>query len=369
MRQLFQTIHLWVSLAFAVVIVAVCASGALLVYRHPIDRLLNPTLYAATAGDIGWDAVWAAARSRYPTLDTALIRGPIDRGVYQVEVGEGVSPMVLHVDPGTGRILGGRERERSAMGWLFTLHFNLFAGEFGHVVIGLSGLALAAISVTGAVLWWPSWKRFGFGWVVRLRRPWVVVNYDVHRVLGILTLPVVLIIAVTGTLLVFYGVGSRVVHAVFLTTPERAAPRLNTPPAAWDGSLPLTLSDAATRAVALAPGAAAGSMYIHGSEDPLVTVWLRTPGDVRPNVGSWQVRLNLLTGHITSAMLPSNTPMAAHVDETWIIALHFGTFRGSAVRGLWALGAIMPLVLLTTGVIQWVVRSRRRTRSASLNGT
>lgn len=368
-RGLALQVHLWLSLVFAVVILIACVTGAALVYRHDIDRALHPALYHATPGDVGWDAAWNAARTRYPQLEATLIRGPVDRRVYQVEIGDRLLPPAVHIDPGSGRILGEHDPPKTLAGWLFILHFNMFAGDAGHVVIGVAGAALVVITLTGIWLWWPTFKRFAFGFRIRWRRPAFVVNYDVHRVVGIISLPLVFLVALTGTFLVFYGVGSRVVHGLFLTTPEAAAAAQTVPSttAARGLALPLSLDAAATVAAALLPGSRASSMYISGPGGTNVKVWLRMHGDIRPNVGSWHAWIDRSSGRVTAAMLPQNTPRAAHADETWVIALHYGTYGGETVRLAYFMGGLIPVMLLVTGVTHWWLRRRRPQRASELS--
>lgn len=368
-RGLVLQVHLWLSLVFALVILIACATGAALVYRHDIDRVLNPAVYEATPGDVGWDAAWNAARSRYPELENGLIRGPVDRRVYQVEVEDRLLPRAVHIDPGTGRILGEHDPPRTLAGWLFILHFNMFAGDAGHVIIGIAGAALVVITITGLWLWWPTLKRFAFGFQIRWRRPAFVLNYDLHRVFGILSLPLVFVIALTGAFLVFYGVGSRIVHGLFLTTPEAAAAMQVVPStAATRGlALPLSLDDAASRAAALLPGSRASSMYVSGPGGTSVKVWLRAHGDTRPNVGSWHAWIDRTNGTVTAAMLPQNTPVAAHADETWVIALHYGTYGGEVVRFIYFVGGLIPIALLVTGIVHWWLRRRRPQRASELS--
>jgi uncharacterized iron-regulated membrane protein len=371
-RGVLLQVHLWLSLLFGVVILIACVTGAALVYRHEIDRALNPSLYEATAGDAGWDAAWSAARTRYPGLETALVRGPVDRRVYQVEIGDRLLPRAVHVDPGTGRILGEHDPPSTLAGWLFLLHFNMFAGDTGHAIVGVAGAVLVVITLTGIWLWWPTFRRFAFGFRIRWRRPAFVLNYDVHRVVGIVSLPLVFVVALTGMFLVFYGVGSRVVHALFLTTPEAAAetttmPHLAKPARAFP--LPLSLDDTANIAATLLPGSRPSSMYISGPRGANVKVWLRAAGDIRPNVGSWHVWVDRASGMVTSAMLPQNTPLAAHADETWVIALHYGTYGGEIVRLVYFVGGLIPVMLLGTGVAHWWLRRRRPQRTSELSAT
>lgn len=368
-RGIVLQVHLWLSLVFAVVIVIACVTGAALVYRHDIDRVLNPALYDITPGDAGWDSAWNAARSRYPDLNDALIRGPVDRRVYQIEVGDGLLPRSVHVDPGSARVLGERDPSRTLAGWLFILHFNMFAGDAGHTLIGVAGVVLVVITLTGVWLWWQTLRRFAFGFRIRWRRPPFVLNYDLHRVVGIVSLPLVFVVALTGTFLVFYGLGSRVVHGLFLTTPEAAGGEQRVPEVTTSRAfhLPLSLDNAATVAASLLPGSRPSSMYVSGPNGSNVKVWLRAAGDIRPNVGSWHAWIDRASGTVTSAMLPQNTPFAAHADETWVIALHYGTYGGEIVRLVYFVGGLVPVLLLFTGVVHWWLRRRRPHRTAELS--
>lgn len=130
-------------------------------------------------------------------------------------------------------------------------------------------------------------------------------------------------------------------------------------------SLPLSLNEAAALAARLTPGARASSMYVPGPIEEPIKVWLRTGTDIRPNAGSWHAWINRQSGRVTSAMVPANTPTAAHVEETWIIALHFGSFGGEMVRALYVVGGLVPVVLLVTATTHWLLR-RRPSRAASL---
>lgn len=68
-------------------------------------------------------------------------------------------------------------------------------------------------------------------------------------------------------------------------------------------------------------------------------------------------------------MLPQNTPFGAHADETWVIALHYGTYGGEIVRLIYFVGGLIPVLLLVTGVIHWWLRRRRPQRNVELSLT
>ena len=56
----------------------------------------------------------------------------------------------------------------------------------------------------------------------------------------------------------------------------------------------------------------------------------------------------------------------------WMLPLHFGEFGGLPTRILWAVGGLMPALLLTTGVIMWWKPRwwprRRQARSSETEG-
>ena len=59
----------------------------------------------------------------------------------------------IFVNPYTGEVLGSRTRERSLVGFLYTLHHQLFIGKVGEMIVGITGLLLLLIAITGVILW------------------------------------------------------------------------------------------------------------------------------------------------------------------------------------------------------------------------
>lgn len=85
--------------------------------------------------------------------------------------------------------------------WIFDLHHHLFAGEMGETVAGIAGLGALVFIVTGAILWWRTRRTFRFRlWPKRFSRPAILTH---HRDLGIVIAPLLLLTAVTGTMMIF----------------------------------------------------------------------------------------------------------------------------------------------------------------------
>lgn len=88
--------------------------------------------------------------------------------------------------------------------WLFDLHHYLFMGESGKYLTGLLGLLLLAFSITGLILWWRTRRKFKFRlWPARMTRSAIVRQ---HRDLGAVASPLLILSALTGSLMVFPSV-------------------------------------------------------------------------------------------------------------------------------------------------------------------
>lgn len=85
--------------------------------------------------------------------------------------------------------------------WLFDLHHHLLAGDTGETIAGVAGLCALIFVVTGAILWWRTRRTFRLRpWPRRLTRPAIVRQ---HRDLGVVVAPLLLLSALTGTMMVF----------------------------------------------------------------------------------------------------------------------------------------------------------------------
>ena len=93
--------------------------------------------------------------------------------------------------------------------WLFDFHHHLFAGDAGETVIGIAGIAAILFVVTGVFLWWRTRRTFKFRLLPkRMSRPAIVMH---HRDLGIVVAPLLLLSALTGTMMIFRPVGEAAV--------------------------------------------------------------------------------------------------------------------------------------------------------------
>lgn len=77
--------------------------------------------------------------------------------------GGGVGPPYLYYDSGDGRLLGDRQPWKGTLADIFVqaqfpLHSGRILGLPGRILISITGLVVAALSVTGVVVWWKKRK-------------------------------------------------------------------------------------------------------------------------------------------------------------------------------------------------------------------
>lgn len=135
----------------------------------PFDRL--PALSEPRAPAIGYAAAVAAAQA---ALDPESAGDPAsyvshlaDHGAYWIAftpAGKANGFFVLRfahvfVDAASGAVLAHRSYARGTAGdkfmdWQFPLHSGQVLGLPGRILVGLSGVAVAALSITGVIVWW-----------------------------------------------------------------------------------------------------------------------------------------------------------------------------------------------------------------------
>lgn len=359
LRTVCSKVHLWVGLALSVVLVVVSLTGSALVFRHEIDRLLNPALLRVEPGGgakrVTLGAVVASAREAVPESEPRLVRLPrTPEAPAEVYLAD---DRHVFVNPYRGNVLGVRGDGEGAMNTLFALHAKLLSGETGERVAGVVGLLALLLAATGLVLWWPAVPtvtRLRKGLAVVWRRgPWRL-NYDLHRAGGFYTALFLIVVAGTGAALVFYAEAGLLVNAV---TGSKAPP----PPvvgaggvlraAALDGAL-------ATARRALPDGEPTFVTLPRDAGAPL-TVRLKMPAEWHPNGRSY-VYLAPADGRVLRVDDAREAPLGSRVLYA-SYPLHVGAF-GVVARVLYGLLGVTPAALSVTGALIWYRRWRKRDR-------
>ncbi|RMF09564.1 MAG: PepSY domain-containing protein [Alphaproteobacteria bacterium] len=212
-----RKIHLYAGLALSTLLVVIALSGSLLVWKEAWWRAVYDPIDgpppALTAQDKA-DAL-AIILDRYGT-SVRTVKFPTDE----------LPAWVLYLDDGQALLNATtlapidqwRRRER-LMPFLFDLHAHLLMGETGEQVAGFAGLAGVVMALTGIILWWPARRRFRLAhlWPQGTSRPQMI---RWHRDLGLVFAPLLLVLLLTGSGMIFYQTSMAVLNGLF-GAPER----------------------------------------------------------------------------------------------------------------------------------------------------
>jgi uncharacterized iron-regulated membrane protein len=353
LRRLFVTLHLVVGMSTGLLLSVLGLSGSLLVFRHEIDALLEPRLLVAlSCGGVPApvESVVAAVTAYRPgaTLQH-LFLAPGPSATHEAWL-SGTNAR-LYLDPCTARVLGERDADQSAMGWLFALHTKFLSGEQGESLVGWCGIALLFLGASGLVLWWPAnlrqlRERMQVKWHASGKR----VNYDLHRTGGFYAAGLLALIAVTGTTLVFKdwstAVAARLTGRAVATSLK---PKVTLAPGVNKSLRPL--SELLRQSEQALPGGVVRRVSFPMKPDAPLLIRKRLPGEQHTN-GVNYIYLDPYTGRV----LRVDRAAMGDAGQRFLNArypLHIGLWGGLVTRVLHALAGLMPMALFVTGLVMW----------------
>jgi uncharacterized iron-regulated membrane protein len=375
-RQMLRT-HRWLSLVFALWVVAQGFTGTVLIAGDQINQWSHPGLFRHGRGDVGAAAAASAARQAVANGSVRAIALPAaERGVYRVTVAVAATgaQRLVYIDPSDAAVNGIRDPKGGFVAWAGRWHSGLLQthsvlGLTPANLVGLFGLATLLVLLSGLYLWfWPRSQRWR-----SLRRPQRRSQRRgsyrtlgrLHRLIGVVAAPVLVLLLLTGLNIAFR---KQLRPVWYRLTPgaDRGSAALARPPSSTaPPGAPLTADQLV----------AASRRYTSGAID---TVTLASPpkGTAQVKVSSgWDpargpegsggnvtLYLDQFDGHLVAAARPGDKPVAGQAYEYWSTPVHFGTFGGPVSRTIWLLATFAPLLLLCTGAGTMLYRANKRRR-------
>lgn len=348
MRRLLQWLHLWIGLSAGLVFAMLGLTGTLLAYQTEILRATSPQLEVPAEVRRN-DALVLAQLAANPDVTGAdLPRDALP--VWQAFAKEGRR---LYLHPEDGRLLLERSADNDWMLWLRVLHTHLLGGATGEEVLGVVGIAVLVLLVTGVWLWWPRAGTFveSLRWHAQppLRR-W----FSWHRSLGALSVPLVFVIALTGVAMIYDGAARASLRFAFGDGPAMKPPKAITPDPAraidWTA-----VFDAAQKAL---PEAQLRRVSFPRGNNAVVSIRARMPAEWHP-VGRSTIWLDPYTATVLRVLDATRQETGMRANYA-IYPLHMGGVGGEIYRTAVAVAGLAPTFLLVTGFLFWRRRKRKR---------
>lgn len=246
-----------------------------------------------------------------------------------------------------------------ATDFITVLHENFHAQSWGRWLVGISGVALLALVVSG-LFSHPRIFRDAF----KLRRggSWRLQEADLHNRLSVWAAPFHIIIALTGAILGLVTlVGA--VAALLLSAGdlERAGAILSgeTQSARPGPSTMADIARLAHRIEAVSDDTEVGFIFVSRPDQPSQRAFIDVVG--HGELAGGQTYIVDEAGRVQRA----NGYLDGSFAQQWrgaMIPLHYGTFGGLAVKIIYALLGIGLCVIVSSGVTIWIARRRERGR-------
>ena len=362
---MFQ-LHLWCGLVLGLYFVTVCLTGSIVVYKKELERIRIPGLvYVEAAGERGsFQEMARRVQERYPgyRLQNAyLYQDPGVSWSFRLQGPEG--RVQVYVDPYTLRILGDDTYQGRFLQWAYDLHTDLLMGASGTRLNGWGAFLLTFMCLTGIVVWWPgrrAWRK-GFEYLNTAR--WKRKNYDVHKLTGIASFALLILIALTGAYWAFTPQYEKAFAWMTNGPARRQAPRVTPVKGAPQANLDVVLA----AAMQTMPEAEA-RLFTFSSRPELPHSLHKMLSDDWRTQGDNVVYINPQSAAIVRADYHRDLPLGVRLQRD-MFGLHFGTFWGHASRVAWLAVGLAPLVLYVSGVLMWWNRTvskvfrRRRERA------
>lgn len=348
-------LHRWIGLILAVLLTIQGLSGTFLVFRDEIDRLIHPALVVEpTATRVPVQALMDAVETQHPgvRISRAEFSAWDDGAVLFRLVAEDGTRWLTAVDPYRGTIV--RDGSLSAWPgeWMFLLHDSLLAGPTGETIVGIEGLGLLFLALTGPIVWWPGRKRLKQGFRLVTDRGADLKWRTLHRAGGAAIAVVLVMLAVTGASMVWKPEFRDVLRIVTPVT-EKPSPKVAELPDA--AMVPL---DQLVEKARADYGATPLRQIRFSDGGRVAAIFLESDLTVRAE-GAKQIYYNRYDGNDVGHYVSGTLPVGTEIVD-WLITLHSGMFGGLAGRLLILVSGLGLVGLSLSGAWLWYSRTSRK---------
>jgi uncharacterized iron-regulated membrane protein len=384
--RFLQVTHRWVALITGIGLLLLVITGCALLFKTTIQHALDHRTYypsdpahvVITTPDQAMDIV-QQANPKVP-IATAL---RVQTGNFVAMDRDG--DKVWAVDASTGTIVHSGNPQKGFWALLDNIHecalscagYPLYVAalakpigrpfgkdlEWSALILGVFGLVLLVLVVGGFFLWWPGIKHMARGFTIR-RGTTYKLNYDLHKVVGFVALPFLLMWALTGANFelpfvtnAWYDVlpGKKPAEIDFASAKPPTGAKPITPAqaiAAVERDHPGVPIVSLTRADPTDPTSSYDAYLAHGF-DP----WKHSdfPGD-------YDVGIDQFSGK-TKVTFTDDLPHVSQVlEQQYGSATHMGFVVNSWWRAIWLLFGLVPILLAVTGTTTWWIRRGKAKR-------
>lgn len=367
--RVYKSVHTWTGIVAGLILFVAFYAGALTMFKEPLDRWIAPPAPYSKAGLERASELIAGALAMRPEAakDFSLVlaetdgkplhvtwqQGRIDPNPWSATLAPDGAIEVAQLDPsGIGLLVDVVHRTAGIPGDL----------DIGTMVTGIASALYVVALVSGVIILLPSLVKDFFA--LRLGRNVKRMWLDAHNIVGIVSLPFHIVIALSAVVFglhdQFYDSLDHVVYEGRMRAVMEASSPLRKLPKDAGPAAMLPATELLARARAFAPDFEPSSLQYQrfGTGGALVRVWGEDPRYLVRNHGF------LVMSPVTGAVVDTDY-MPGH-QGTWsavvssFFSLHFGSFGGGLIRWSYFLLGLAGAFLFYSGNLLWV-ETRRKT--------
>ncbi|MEQ3653359.1 MAG: PepSY-associated TM helix domain-containing protein [Glaciecola sp.] len=373
MRKTLFKWHSYLALIAMIPVLVISITGSILVFKVEIDSLLrphhmvvNPTITDTeqTTQRLALDDLMSRIQATYPDYILAgwELFGTDDNAVIEEHGRSDTAYAIkkntetwfkIYINQYTGEILSEpKHMEHYITDWLLELHYAFLLHFSGTVIGAIFGLILLFLGISGIILYRKFWRKlFTLRWGSAKR----ILFSDVHKMVGIFSSPVLIIIAFTG---VYWNI-SIVLHEVLEHGFEEAHPAITEPYHAE------TISFESLRENASMQIDSFRATYLAIPNEPKMDITffgeVDTPNPLISQYAS-MVTYHHKTGDLVMASDIRDAGFLRKFDDS-TRKLHFGYFAGIWSKIVWCIIGISPVILMITGLIMYLIRRQPKRKA------
>ncbi len=350
-------LHRWLGLAVGLLFLVQGLTGATLVFRDELEAAVQPSLVVAERpARLPVQALLDSFRAAHPDAD--LSRAEFPNAANQAVIFKWAQKKergLTAIDPFNGRVVRDGPASAWPLEWVFNLHEQLLAGPVGETLIGIEGLVLLFMAVTGLIYWWPGARRLKQGFRVKLDGSADLRWRTLHRAVGAGVALILIMSATTGVLMVWKDNVRDVLGAV-ATVDRKPAPKVAKLPGA--AMLPI---DALIAKAGVASGGTTFRQLRFSSGGRVVAIYLDSNRTIRAD-GTTQIYFNRYTGAEVGRYVAGTTSAPSEAID-WLFTFHTGLWGGVITRALMVLVGLTLAGMAASGLWLWYSRTRRKKRA------
>lgn len=341
--------HHWCGLIVGLFLLLMSITGSMLAFSEEMESYEERYIPAVSAkrGNANFDASFFKISNTFPDWEIRLYHLPVQGKTLIYELRKKEKSRKIYVDPVTGEIIGeNKNANRSFQRQLLLLHYTLFAGTAGKIVVFVIGTLFLITLLTGTIVYRKSLVKV-FAFRIRFNNKSPRAFYSsLHRIVGVWSLIFNLLIVVTGlwlsgqiALTAIKSTGAKSVQAIQkkIVSIDAAIARIRSEYPAFEIHL-----------VRVRPASTTIQVSGRLSDDPSYY------GNYYSGFTIDGSSSEILTSKFMKA-LPAGTRLSSMAGP-----LHFGNYGGTGLKIIYALLGLTPALLSISGFVLWRKRKSRR---------